>query len=94
MGFRYPMGRGKFLGKNGRPNSHCKVWGHSTVVCGKTAEQNDRDAVSVVGSDGSKESNYTGSRLPIPLRRGKFLWENGRPIVKYRDFLPCAVQLG
>ena len=29
-----------------------------------------------------------------PMGRGKFRGENGRPIVKYRDFLPCSVQVG
>ena len=29
-----------------------------------------------------------------PMGRGKFWGENGRPIVKYRDFLPCSVQIG
>ena len=29
-----------------------------------------------------------------PIGRRKFLGENGRPIVKYRDFLPCSVQIG
>jgi len=29
-----------------------------------------------------------------PMGRGKFWSENGRPIVKYRDFLPCSVQIG
>ena len=29
-----------------------------------------------------------------PMGRGKFRGENGRPIVKYRDFLPCSVQIG
>ena len=29
------------------------------------------------------------------MGRGKFgEGENGRPIVKYRDFLPCCVQIG
>jgi len=29
-----------------------------------------------------------------PMGRGKFWGDNGRPIVKYRDFLPCSVQIG
>jgi len=29
-----------------------------------------------------------------PMGRGKFRGENGPPIVKYRDFLPCSVQIG
>jgi len=29
-----------------------------------------------------------------PMGRGKFWSENGRPIVKYRDFLPCSVHIG
>ena len=29
-----------------------------------------------------------------PTGRGKFWGVNGRPIVKYRDFLPCSVQIG
>ena len=29
-----------------------------------------------------------------PMGRGKFRGENGRPFVKYRDFLPCSVQIG
>jgi len=29
-----------------------------------------------------------------PMGRGKFWGEHGRPIVKYRDFLPCSVQIG
>jgi len=28
-----------------------------------------------------------------PMGRGKFWGESGRPIVKYRDFLPCSVQI-
>ena len=28
------------------------------------------------------------------MGRGKLWGENGRPIVKYRDFLPCSVQIG
>ena len=30
----------------------------------------------------------------LPMERGKFWGKNGRPIVKYRDFLPCSVQIG
>ena len=33
-----------------------------------------------------------GSDPPMGMR--KFWGENGRPIVKYRDFLPCSVQIG
>jgi len=29
-----------------------------------------------------------------PMGRGKFWGENGRPIVRYRDFLPYYVQIG
>ena len=29
-----------------------------------------------------------------PMGRGKFCGENGRAIVKYRDFLPCSVHIG
>ena len=29
-----------------------------------------------------------------PMGRGKFWGENERPIVKYRDFLPCSGQIG
>jgi len=29
-----------------------------------------------------------------PWERANFGGENGRPIVKYRDFLPCSVQIG
>jgi len=35
-GFRSPMGRGNFEGEGA---SHCKVLGHSAVICAKTAEQ-------------------------------------------------------
>ena len=28
--------------------------------------------------------------VQIPMGRGKFWGENRRPIVKYRDFLPCS----
>ena len=35
MGSRYTMGRGNFAGKGA---SHCKVWGHSVVMCAKMAE--------------------------------------------------------
>jgi len=28
-----------------------------------------------------------------PMGRGKFWGENGRPVVKYREFLPCSVQI-
>jgi len=31
----FPMGRGNFLGQGA---SHCKVQGHSMVICVKTAE--------------------------------------------------------
>jgi len=44
-----PHGKGNFDG--GRA-AHCKVSGHSAVICAKT----DRDAVWVVGMDGPKES--------------------------------------
>ena len=33
----------------------------------------------------------------IPHGKGQIFFgggENGRPIVKYRDFLPCSVQIG
>jgi len=33
--------------------SHCKVWGHSTVICAKTAE---RINLPVVDSGGPKEA--------------------------------------
>jgi len=42
-----------------------------------------------VGSDGSKESCLTWD--PDPRGKGQF-WGKGSPIVKYRDFLPCAVR--
>jgi len=29
-----------------------------------------------------------------PWEGANFGDENGRPIVKYRDFLPCSVQIG
>jgi len=36
---------------------------------------------------------YMGGSDP-PMGRGKFWGENGHRIVKYRDFLPCSVQIG
>ena len=37
-GVQIPMGMGKFEGERA---SHCKVYGHSEVVCSKTAEPID-----------------------------------------------------
>jgi len=36
--------------------------------------------------------NHVLDGVQIPLGRGKFLGENGRPIVKYRDTLRSSVQ--
>ena len=32
--------------------------------------------------------------VQIPHGKDKFWGEIGRPIVEYRDFLPCSVQIG
>ena len=83
-----PHGKGQIF--EGEWASHCKVEGHSTVVCGKTAERIEmpfglwapmgpRNRVLHGGSDPSWEGPILG---------------NGSPIVKYRDFLLCAVQIG
>ena len=62
--------------------------GRSAVICAKTAET-DRDAISLVGLDGPKESCI--SRGPDPSGEGKFFGK-GALIIKYRDILPLAVQ--
>jgi len=42
---------------------------------------------------GPRDHVLDGSSDP-PMGRGKFWGENGRLILKYRDFLPCSVQIG
>jgi len=73
------------------------VWSTSqsvclSVCCSREPCKNgwtDRDAVWIVGSDWPKESWVRwGSKSPW---KGQF-WGKGAPIVKYRDFLPWAVQ--
>jgi len=51
----------------------------------------DRDAVWVVGSGGLKEPCIRWGPDP-PHGNGRLLRGKGRPIVKYRDFPPGAVQ--
>jgi len=36
MGSRFPYGKGNFKGGGG--GVHCKVYGHTAVICAKTAE--------------------------------------------------------
>ena len=61
------------------------------VVCGKTAEPIEMPLALWVRMS-PKNHKLDGS--PSPMRRGKFLGENGRPIVKYSDLLPFAVENG
>ena len=42
---------------------------------------------------GPRDHEIDGGSDP-PMGMGKFWVENGRPIVKYRVFLPCSVQIG
>ena len=58
------------------------------VVCGKTAEPTEMPLALWVRM-APKNHKLDGS--PSPMRRGKFLGENGRPIVKYRDTLWSSV---
>ena len=51
----------------------------------------DRDVVWDVDSDGPKEP-CIGWGFRSPTGRGSF-GENGRPIVKYRDYCPCATAM-
>ena len=69
--------------------SHCKVQGHSTVVCGKTAEPIEMPLTLWVRA---VLKNHKFDGVPIPHGKGQFLGENGRPIVKYRDTLRSSVQ--
>ena len=43
---------------------------------------------------GPRDHVLDGVGSDPPIGSGKFRGENGCPIVKYRDFLPCSVQIG
>jgi len=60
------------------------LWGH---LCENS--WTDRDAVWTACSDWPKKSRIRWG--PDPHKKGQF-WGKGSPIVKYRDFLPWAVQ--
>jgi len=75
------MGRENFQGKRA---SHCKVQGHSAVICAKTAEPIEMP-FGLWARMG--QSNYVLDWDKIPHGNGQF-WEKGAPTVKYRDFQP------
>jgi len=81
MWVQIPHGNGQFWA--GKAN-HCKVYGYCAFIW------SDQGAIWVVVSDGPKELCFRwGSRSPHG--NGQF-WGIGGAIVKYRDFLPWAVQ--
>jgi len=83
---RDPPLEGEILRRNGRPI--VKYRGHSAVTCVKIAEP----IVILFGlwaRTGLRHHKLDGS--PDPPWKGQF-WGKGAPIVKYRDFLPWAVQ--
>jgi len=65
----------------------CKVGlnGHYVVICAKTAELTGMlfGLWACVGP-----RNYVFDESPDPSTRKCIFWGKGRPIAKYRDFLP------
>ena len=77
----YYMGsRGAIL--KGKQANHCKVYGHSVVICANTAEPIEVPFVlwAHVGP-----RHHDG--VQIPHGKKQICWI-GAPIVKYRHFLP------
>jgi len=60
------------------------------VVCGKTAEPTEMPLALWVRM---APKNHKLNGVPIPYEKGQF-WGKGSPVLKYRVFLPCAVQIG
>jgi len=86
LGSKSPIGRGNFEGRKGHPI--VKYRGYSAVTHAKTAEPIVMPFQLIAWN---YPKNCELGEVQIPHDKGQF-WGKGSLIVKYRDFLPLAVQ--
>ena len=83
-----PMGRDKFWGENGRPIVKYRDILRSSVER-RLNQQRCRLVCGLRWVQGIV--SYMG--VQIPRGKGQF-WAKGLPILKYRNLMPCSVQIG
>jgi len=76
-----PMGRGKFLGENGRP-----IVKYRDILRSSVERQLNRQRCHLVCGLGWVQGIVSYMGVQIPRGKGQF-WGKGSPIVKYTDFL-------
>jgi len=70
-----PLGRGIFEGEGA---SHCKVWGHSAVICAKSTAEPISTLFGLCARMGP--SNHVLDGGPDPPSEGAILGERGDPL--------------